>query len=126
MDTTLTDLERRNALRAYLRGYQALERAEGGDADAADEAIAHLHACLEWATPTTWPCLWAEAQIARADACVLRRLGDPLENAHTAIACYRAALGIYLEDMLRAGGFGSGGAGHQAMGGGAHDRDGAA
>lgn len=106
MSTALTETERQRALSAYVSGLHALERAEGGDPDAAEEAITHLHACLEWATPATWPCLWAEAQIARANACALRRQGDPLENARTALACYRAALPVYLNDLWRLAGLG--------------------
>jgi hypothetical protein len=106
MSTAITEVERQHALAAYVRGLHALERAQAGDPNAAEEALTQLYACLEWATPETWPCLWAEAQIARADACALRRQGDPLENTRTALACYQAALPVYLNDLWRLAGLG--------------------
>ncbi len=99
MRAALSEPDRRRVLDAYVRGLEALERAECGNASAAEEAIHRLYVCLEVATPQTWPCLWVEAQIAKADAYVLRRRGDPLENARTVIACYRAALCASLDDL---------------------------
>ncbi len=95
----LSDPDRRRALDVFVRGLLALEQAERGDASAAEEAIRHLHVCLEWVTPQTWRSLWVEAQIAKADAYTLRRRGDPLENARTALACYRAALCTMQDDV---------------------------
>jgi hypothetical protein len=86
-------------LSSFALGLFAIERAEAGEAAAADQGIADLNACLGWVTPQMWPCLWVEAQIAKADAYVLRRKGDPLENAHIALACYRAALCVALNDL---------------------------
>lgn len=84
------------ALGALARGLRALRHADQGEAGAAEQAIAHLYACLEWVTPQTCACLWVEAQIARADAYALRENGVQLENARAAIACYRAALCVAL------------------------------
>lgn len=98
MRDALSEPDRRRVLDAYVRGLEALERAECGDVSAAEEAIHRLHVCLEVVTPQTWRCLWVEAQIAKADAYVLRRQGDPLENARRALACYRAALCVALDD----------------------------
>jgi hypothetical protein len=99
MRAALSVSDRQRALQAFTRGLLALERAEQGDATAVDEAIHHLDICLEGVTAQTWPCLWVEAQIARADAYALRRCGDPLENARIAFACIRAALCATLEDV---------------------------
>jgi hypothetical protein len=97
MGVGLSEPHRRPALNAFVLAMAALDQAEEGNVGAVEEAITLLHACLEWVTPQTWPCLWVEAQIAKADAYVLRRQGDPLENARSAIACYRAALGVALD-----------------------------
>jgi len=101
MTVGLTDLDRRRALDAFLQAWTALERAEAGDEYAADDALTHLHECLEWVTLQTWSDLWVEAQLAKADAYLLRTQGDALANARNAIACYRAAIVVHFEDLWR-------------------------
>ena len=90
--SSISVLERKQALKAFIHALAAMDRAERGDSLAMEDAIFRLHVCLEWVTSQTWPDLWVEAQIALADAYANRQRGDPLANARLAIAGYRAAL----------------------------------
>jgi hypothetical protein len=101
MADRVTELERRRALDAFVQGWTALQKAEAGEEYAPDEALTYLHECLEWITLQTWPSLWVEVQLARADAYTLRIQGDALANARRAIACYRAAIVVHFEDLWR-------------------------
>jgi hypothetical protein len=100
MQITLLPTDRRRVLDAYAQALATLEREEQrGRAGAAETALALLQTCLEGVTPQTWPSLWVEAQIAMAEAYLLRSEDDLLQNAYLAVACYRAALHVALADV---------------------------
>lgn len=64
----LPEWQRREALDAFQHGILLLHTFYAGRASALEEAIVALRACLEWATPETFPQLAAEASAALHEA----------------------------------------------------------
>jgi len=63
-NTHLTEAEQRLSYQAFHRGFNYFTEAVEHDKDALSASIACFLACLEWATPETWPELCKNAHYA--------------------------------------------------------------
>ena len=62
MPTTLPESAQLEARRFFRLGVQWFFRAKMEDSTYAMQAIVMFQCVLEWATPESWPSLWAETQ----------------------------------------------------------------